>query len=111
MCPNACPVPERAALVVVTGRERVAGQRLTCPQRAAFGQQLSLIETFEEQQVGDLFDHLQWVGNAAGPESVPDPVDLVPHITGDHASATPSVLPIDEVRHARDRVRDPAVLG
>jgi hypothetical protein len=38
---------------------------------------LEFIETAEEEEVGDLFDDFEGVGNAAGPEGVPDCVYLL----------------------------------
>jgi hypothetical protein len=37
---------------------------------------MRLIEPPDEQQVGDLLDYLERIGDAARPKSVPDPIDL-----------------------------------
>jgi hypothetical protein len=37
---------------------------------------LQLVEALDKEQVGNLFDHEQWVRNAARPEIIPDTVDL-----------------------------------
>lgn len=44
---------------------------------------LKIVEAVEEEQVGDLFDNFERVGNAAKPERVPDAVYLPPDFTGD----------------------------
>jgi hypothetical protein len=46
---------------------------------------VQVVQAADEQQVGDLLDHLQRVGDAAGPEGIPDLVDLVLDVAGDHA--------------------------
>jgi hypothetical protein len=38
-----------------------------------------------KEQVGDLLDHLERVRDTAGPERVPDAVDLIPDVASDHA--------------------------
>ena len=42
----------------------------------ALPQRVQLVEAFDEQQVGELLDDRQRVGDAAGPHRVPDAVDL-----------------------------------
>ncbi|MCG3770094.1 MAG: hypothetical protein JW384_01234 [Nitrosomonadaceae bacterium] len=37
---------------------------------------MEIIEAANEQQIGDLFDHLQRVRYATRPERIPDPVDF-----------------------------------
>jgi len=49
-----------------------------------FGEELEIVEVAEEEEVGDLFDDLGGVGDAAGPEGVPDAVDLVADFAGEH---------------------------
>jgi hypothetical protein len=48
-------------------------------------QLLHLIEALDEDQVGDLLDHLQRVGEPARPEVVPDAVDLVAQFACQHS--------------------------
>ena len=50
---------------------------------------MQLVQPLGEQQIGDLLDHRQRVGHAAGPEGVPDLVDLIFDGTGDHRITTP----------------------
>jgi len=49
-----------------------------------FGQGVQVFQPPQEQQVGDLLDDLKRVGDAAGPEGIPDAVDLALEVTGDH---------------------------
>jgi hypothetical protein len=49
--------------------------------RFAFGERLDIVEAADEQQVGELFDDFEGVGDAAGPEGVPDAVDLAFELT------------------------------
>ena len=60
---------------------------IACPVRWAFfsAKVLQVVEAPDEQQVGDLLDDLQRVGDAAGPEGVPDAVDLALQLAGDHS--------------------------
>ena len=45
---------------------------------------LQLIEPLDEKQVSDLLDDFQRIGNPAGPEGIPDLVDLVSNFVGEH---------------------------
>jgi hypothetical protein len=47
----------------------------------------SVVQAADEQQVGDLLHHLHRVGDAAGPEGVPDGVDLAAEFAGEHGDA------------------------
>ena len=47
-------------------------------------ERLQVVEPADEEQVGDLLDHLQRVGDAAGPEGIPDLVDLATNFVGEH---------------------------
>ena len=46
---------------------------------------VGLVEVVDEHQVGHLFDDVQRVGEAAGPEDFPEGVDFVLEFAGDHA--------------------------
>lgn len=48
------------------------------------GQRLLFIEPLQEQQIRDLFDDFQGVGNTAAPERIPDLVYLGLNFTCDH---------------------------
>ena len=50
---------------------------------------VQLVQTLDEQQVGELLDDREWVRDAAGPHGVPDSVDLGLQLTGDHDSISP----------------------
>ena len=47
-------------------------------------QRVQVVEALDEQQVGDLLDDLERVGDAAGPEGVPDAIDLTADFAGEH---------------------------
>jgi hypothetical protein len=49
-----------------------------------FFQGVQVVQTAQEQQVGDLLHHLQRVGDAAGPERIPDGVNLAAKFAGEH---------------------------
>ena len=47
---------------------------------------VQLVQTLDEQQVGELLDDGERIRDAAGPHGVPDSVDLGLQLTGDHDS-------------------------
>jgi len=67
----------RAAVVVGAGRENVACHRLPGAVGLVLLECLQVVESLDEDQVGDLLDNLERVRDAARPERVPLPVDLV----------------------------------
>lgn len=44
---------------------------------------LQFVETAEEEEIGNLFDDFERVGNSSGPERVPDGVDLTADFAGE----------------------------
>jgi hypothetical protein len=56
--------------------------RLPGPRGLVLLQGLQIVKATEEQQVGDLLDDLERIGNAAGPEGIPDAVDLIADFAG-----------------------------
>ena len=59
--------------------------RLAERRRAVLLALLGVIQPTDEQEVGDLLDHLERVGDAAGPERIPHRIDLAPEFTCKHA--------------------------
>jgi hypothetical protein len=57
---------------------------LTGMGRFTFLQGVQFVQPFDEEQVGQLFDDREGVGDAAGPHGVPDAVDFRFDFTGDH---------------------------
>ncbi len=45
---------------------------------------VQVVEALEEEQVGDLLDDLEGVGNAAGPEGIPEGIDFTADFAGEH---------------------------
>jgi len=45
---------------------------------------VELVQAAEEEQIRDLLNDFQWIGNATGPESVPDAVDLIAQFACQH---------------------------
>ena len=72
------------AAPIKTLGENTALQRRAERCRLALLQFLHLVEAFDEDQVGDLLDHLQRIGETARLEIVPDAVDLVAQLTRQH---------------------------
>lgn len=54
------------------------------PVGLVFFERVQVVEPAQEEQVGDLLDHLDGVGDAAGPEGVPDLVDFAFEFAGEH---------------------------
>lgn len=75
----------RAALGVVALGEHAAlqGGELEAVG-LVFLQGVEVVEALEEQQVGDLLDDFERVGNAAGPERIPEGVDLAADSAVEH---------------------------
>jgi len=74
----------RPALRIQARREDGTLNRLLGERRPLLGVDLQVVQALDEQQVGDLLDDLERVGDATGPEGVPDAVDLALEVTGDH---------------------------
>jgi hypothetical protein len=47
-------------------------------------ERLQIVEPSQEEQVGDLLDDFERVGDPAGPEGVPDAIDLAAQLAGQH---------------------------
>ncbi len=73
---------------VFAGGEDAALHRLFEPGGFVFLQGMEVVEAAEEQQIGDLLDDFERVGDAAGPEGVPDAVNLVADVASEHGSET-----------------------
>jgi len=50
---------------------------------------VEIVQSPDEQQVGDLLDHLERVGDPPDQKRVPDLVDLALELTGDHRGRLP----------------------
>ncbi len=72
-----------AARVAALG-EDAAGHGALQPGALALLQAVQVVQAADEEQVGELLDYLQRVGDAAGPEAVPDAVDLAAEVAGEH---------------------------
>src|SRR6185437_8336113 len=66
----------RTLQLVLACRKYLPLNGLLQPQRFSFFKRLQLVEPLEEEQVGNLLDDFQRIRNAAGPELVPDGIDL-----------------------------------
>jgi hypothetical protein len=74
-----------AVIVVAFGKD-AAGEGLVEAGGSEFFEGVELVEAAEEEEVGDLFDDFEGVGDAAGPEGVPDGVDLGADFAGERGS-------------------------
>ena len=83
----------RPAQQLLAGAEDRILDRLAGAAGLAFGQGLKVVETADEQQVGDLLDHLERVRDPAGPERVPDSVDLAAQFPRDHGEESSCGIP------------------
>ena len=64
------------AALVVAVREDAALDGLAETVGLIFGEGLEVVEAAEEEQVSDLLNDFEGVGDTTGPEGVPDGVDL-----------------------------------
>ena len=75
-------------MVVAVGEDATL-HRLFEPGGLVLIQRVKVVQTAQEEQVGDLLDDLQGVGDTTGPEGVPDLVDLALDVAGDHVEVVP----------------------
>jgi hypothetical protein len=59
---------------------------LPLPSGFQLFERLKLVEPLDEKQISNLFDDFQRIRNPAGPERVPDLIDLASNIVGEHES-------------------------
>ena len=74
----------RPAQVRLTLRERHRGAGAAQAAQLALRPLLLLVQLAQEQQVGDLLDHLERIRDASGSEGVPDAVHAVLQFSRDH---------------------------
>ena len=70
--------PSKSATLLVTSVRSLQRVGLV------FLQLVQIVETTEEEQIGDLLDDLERVGDPAGPEGISDAIDLVLDLAGKH---------------------------
>ena len=74
-----------ALLRVFAFGENAALQLLEFQARGfVFLQRVQIVEAFEEQQVGDLLDDFERIGDAASPEGIPECVNFAANFAGEH---------------------------
>ncbi len=54
------------------------------PSGFQFFEGLQLVKPLDEKQISNLLDNLQRIGNPAGPERIPDLIDLAADFVGEH---------------------------
>ena len=94
----------RPAQSALAGGEHRLLDRVAGAGGLALLARVQLVQTLDEEQVGELLDDRERVRNAARPHGVPDSVDLGLQLTGDHDSASLVSLERPPVRQIR---RDP----
>src|SRR6266481_1253575 len=72
--------------LVLTRREYPPCDRLLKTVSLVLLASMRLVQPAHEQQVGDLLDHLERVGNATRPKGIPDPVNLGAKFPRQHAT-------------------------
>ena len=72
------------AAAVFAFRKDAALDRLLQPVRFVLLQRVKVIEPANEEQVGDLLDDFERVGDAARPKGIPNSVDLIANVAGEH---------------------------
>ncbi len=74
----------RPRMVVLPSGKNRRSMRLLQPDGFEFFERVQLVQTLDEQQVSDLLDDFERVGDPAGPEGIPDLVDLIANFAGEH---------------------------
>lgn len=64
------------------------------PGRLVLLQGVEVVKVAQEEQVGDLIHHPQWVGDTTEPEGVPNLVDLGFDDAGDHVVFASGLEPV-----------------
>ena len=82
-------ISEAATLadLVLTRREYAALNRLLKPISLVLLAGVRLVQPTHEQEIGDLLDHLERIGDAARPECVPHAIDLGAKFASQHATS------------------------
>jgi hypothetical protein len=70
-----------APFVLALGKDSPLN-RLTERGSLTLLQLLHLIKALDKNQIGDLLDNLEWIGDPSRPKVVPDAIDLVAQFTG-----------------------------
>jgi hypothetical protein len=77
---------KRPAPHIIAFGEDAALQGLLEAGGSVFFQGVQVVQAAQEEQIGNLLDDFDGVGDAAGPEGVPDLVDFAFEVAGEHGS-------------------------
>ncbi len=97
-----------APLLVFALWEDPALHRLLESRGLVLLQDLQVVQPAQEEQVGDLLDHLKRVGDATRPEGVPDLVDLALDGSRDHERDGMSLMDLRGAGSVLERLRSRA---
>jgi hypothetical protein len=76
-----------AAFFVAAGGEDTPLHRFVQAAALQFFKGVQLVEPLDKQQVGDLLDDGERVRYTAGPEVIPNSINLISNIAGEHATS------------------------
>ena len=79
-----CVGTRRKAMVIIALGKQPPLDGLLQPSGFQFFERLQLVKPLDEKQISDLLDDFQRIGNPAGPEGIPDLIDLVTNFVGKH---------------------------
>jgi hypothetical protein len=85
-----------AALRVMACGKDAALHRFLEPGGFVFLQRVQIVEPLKEQQVGDLLDDFERIGNAARPEGIPEGINLVANVSSNHGRLAIAGIVISE---------------
>ena len=71
-------------MVIIAFGKNAPLDRFLQPSGFVFFQRVQIVEPLDEKQVSDLLDDFQRIGDAAGPEGIPDWINLVTNFVGKH---------------------------
>jgi hypothetical protein len=54
------------------------------PRGLVLFERVQVVETTEEEEIRDLLDHLEWIGNTTCPKSIPNLINLILDAAGNH---------------------------
>ena len=82
----------RKAMVIIAFGKQPPLDGLLQPSGFQLFERLQLVQPLDEKQISDLLDDFQRIGNPAGPERIPDLIDLITNFVGKHENLERSLL-------------------
>src|SRR5262249_17482710 len=76
--------PRVARVIIFSFRKDASFHRLLRTIRLQLLSGMQIVEPFQEEQISNLLDYLEWVGDSSAPKRVPNPIDLIANFARQH---------------------------